>query len=247
VEEDPKRYQKRGSFSIPDHVQSDGSPVPVIAGSRLYLREENTLLCYDVRADALEGARPEPRVVQFAAPVPPKEKDVSATRPRTGKDRAPDAIFVPTPQDVVEKMLELAKVDKKDLVVDLGSGDGRVVITAGKKYGCKAIGYEIDPTLVKLSREAVQKEQLQERVRIEHEDIFTLDLSQTDVVAVYLPANLLQRLLPQLQKLKPGARIVSHYFEIPGIKPDSVTSIVSNEDGNPHKLYLWKCPLTPAK
>jgi ribosomal protein L11 methylase PrmA len=125
--------------------------------------------------------------------------------------------------------------------------DGRVVITAGKKYGCKAIGYEIDPTLVKLSREAVQKEQLQERVRIEHEDIFTLDLSQTDVVAVYLPANLLQRLLPQLQKLKPGARIVSHYFEIPGIKPDSVTSIVSNEDGNPHKLYLWKCPLTPAK
>lgn len=247
VEDRPQGYQEKGSFKIPDHVESMGATLPVIAGSRLYVRDNQTLLSYDIRADALERQRPAPRLVNLKPPVLPKETDSPSRQPRTGKNRAPDAIYVPTPQDVVDKMLELAKADKKDLVIDLGSGDGRIVLTAAQKYGAKAIGYEIDPALVKLSREAIQKQQLQDRVRIEHEDIFTLDLGQADVVTVYLPSHLLTRLLPQLEKLKPGTRIVSHYFEIPGIKPDAVTTILSNEDGNQHKLYLWKCPLGRGK
>jgi SAM-dependent methyltransferase len=140
-------------------------------------------------------------------------------------------------------MLELARTSKKDLVYDLGSGDGRIVIAAAKKYGCKAVGYEIDAELVKLSGQEAQKSQLQDLVRIEHEDIFTRDLSSADVVAVYLPPRLLERLLPQLAKLKPGARIVSHYFEIPGYKPDQAATIECQEDGNRHTVYLWTAPL----
>jgi ribosomal protein L11 methylase PrmA len=166
---------------------------------------------------------------------------------QAGNQRVPDAIFVPTPQDVVEQMLQLAKTGKKDVVYDLGSGDGRVVITAAKKYGCKAVGYEIDPVLVESSRQAVQKAGVQDLVRIEHQDLFAQDLKGADLIAVYLPSRLLQRLLPQLERLKPGTRIVSHYFEIPGIKADQVIYIESKEDGNRHTLYLWTAPLKKRK
>jgi ribosomal protein L11 methylase PrmA len=174
---------------------------------------------------------------------PPSPPKIALEKPQAATKRAPDAIFVPTPQDVVDQMLELAKSNKKDVVYDLGSGDGRVVIAAAKKYGCKAVGYEIDPELVALSRQAVQKAGVQDLVRIEHEDFFKQDLSGADVITVYLPPQLLQRLLPQLQKLKPGVRIVSHYFEIPGMKADRATSVVSNEDGNRHTVFLWTVPL----
>jgi hypothetical protein len=96
---------------------------------------------------------------------------------------------------------------------------------------------------VALSRQAVQKAGVQDFVRIEHQDFFQQDLSGADVIAMYLPPQVLQRLLPQLEKLKPGVRIVSHYFEIPGIKADRVTSVESNEDGNRHTVYLWTAPL----
>jgi hypothetical protein len=97
--------------------------------------------------------------------------------------------------------------------------------------------------LVESSRQAVQKAGVQDLVRIEHQDLFAQDLRGADLIAVYLPPRLLQRLLPQLEKLKPGTRIVSHYFEIPGIKADQVISVESKEDGNRHTLYLWTTPL----
>ena len=108
-------------------------------------------------------------------------------------------------------MLELAEVDEDDLVVDLGSGDGRIVIAAASKYGCNAIGYEIDEELVEISRERVQNEELGELVTIEDQDMYTADLSEVDVVAVYVYSAVLAKMKPQFAQLRPGARIVSTY------------------------------------
>jgi methylase of polypeptide subunit release factors len=155
----------------------------------------------------------------------------------------PDVIFIPTPQDVVDKMLELAKVKKGDLIYDLGCGDGRIVVTAAKKYGCKAIGYDVDPLRVEESLENVEQNNVGHLVRIEQKDIFTLDLSRANVVTLYLLAELNVELIPQLERLRPGSRIVSHDFDIEGVKPDEVVQLVSEEDGREHEIYLWTSPL----
>ena len=163
------------------------------------------------------------------------------------KSRRPDVIFVPTPPEVVDKMLELAQVTKDDLVYDLGCGDGRIVVTAAKKYGCQAIGYDIDPQRVKESRENVQKNSVGHLVRIEHRDIFTLDLSEANVITLYLLPELNVKLIPQLDKLKPGSRIVSHDFDMKGVKPDEVVRITSDQRGAGHTVYLWTTPLKKTK
>jgi len=155
----------------------------------------------------------------------------------------PDVIYVPTPQDVVDKMLELAKVQKNDLVYDLGCGDGRIIVTAAKRYGCKAVGYDIDPERVKESLENVAKNNVGHLVRIEQKDIFTLDLSDANVITLYLLPSLNVKLIPQLEKLKPGSRIVSHDFRMKGVKPDKVVKLTSSEDKARHKIYLWTSPL----
>jgi hypothetical protein len=159
------------------------------------------------------------------------------------KSRKPDIYFLPTPQDVVERMLELARVTKEDLVYDLGCGDGRIVVTAAKKYGCKAVGYDIDPKRVKESLENVRKNKVRHLVRIEEKDIFTLDLSKADVITLYLLPRLNVRLIPQLEKLKPGSRIVSHDFGMKGVKPDNVVRLTSEKDSKEHTIYLWTTPL----
>ena len=104
-------------------------------------------------------------------------------------------------------MLKRAGVEKLDFVYDLGSGDGRIVIAAAKTYGGQAVGVEIDPELIKLSQQRVQESKLAELVTIRHEDMFQVDLSQADVVAVFLFPRLLERLKPQFAKMKPGSRI----------------------------------------
>ncbi|GBD35093.1 Ribosomal protein L11 methyltransferase [bacterium HR36] len=159
----------------------------------------------------------------------------------SGQERWPDVIFVPTPQPVVERMLELAKVTKNDVVYDLGCGDGRIVVTAAKKYGCKAVGFDIDPQRVKESLENVKKNGVEELVRIEQKDIFTLDLSGASVITLYLLTSLNEKLVPQLQKMKPGSRVVSHSFEIPGYEPDKVERV--NADGFERTIYLYTIPL----
>lgn len=231
VEATPQGYQEKGRFMPPDRSKLQTWTFPVVAGRRLYLRDQGVLFCYDLRAD-----RP-------ALPKPPEPVPV----PADGKDRLPDAIFVPSPQDVVEKMLELAQVKKDDVVVDLGCGDGRIPVTAARKYGCQAIGYDIDKECVSLALENVKKNQVGSLVRIEHEDIFKVDLSKADVVTLYLLPTLNVKLIPQLQKLKPGARIVSHAFDMKGIQPDKVISFTSKEDEIERKLYLWTTPLKQAK
>jgi len=157
--------------------------------------------------------------------------------------QVPDVEFIPTPQDVVDKMLELANIKKDDLVYDLGCGDGRIVVTAAKRYGCKAVGYDIDPQRVKESLENVEKNNVGHLVRIQQKNIFTLDFSKADVITLYLLPELNVELIPQLEKLKPGSRIVSHDFGMEGVQPDKVITVNSNEDEDEHKIYLWVSPL----
>ena len=165
---------------------------------------------------------------------------------KSAKERTPDVIYVPTPQEVVDKMLELAQVKKDDVVYDLGCGDGRIVVTAAKKFGCKAVGFDIDPERIKESLENVKQNKVQDLVEIKKEDIFTLDLSQASVVTLYLLPNLNVKLIPQLKKMKDGSRIVSHSFDMRGVKPKEVIK-VAEKDGREHTVYLWVTPLQTEK
>ena len=157
--------------------------------------------------------------------------------------REPDVVYVPTPNDVVEKMLELAKVTKNDLVYDLGCGDARIIVTAAKKHGCRGVGFDINPVRVKESLENVEKNNVGKLVTIKEADIFEEDLSKASVITLYLLPRLNVRLIPQLEKLKPGSRIVSHDFDMKGVKPDQVVTVNSSEDGVDHRIYLWTTPL----
>jgi len=144
--------------------------------------------------------------------------------------------FVPTPQEVVDKMIELAGVKKGDLVYDLGSGDGRIVVTAAKK-GAKAVGFEIDGDLVKQSRDNIRKAGVQEQAEIRQQDILTVDLSAASVVTMYLLPDVNLQLRPNiLSQLKPGSRVVSHAFDMGDWKPDRTERV----DGR--TLYLWTIP-----
>jgi len=156
---------------------------------------------------------------------------------------AVDVVFVATPQDVVDKMLELAEVKKDDLLYDLGCGDGRIVVTAASRYGCRAEGFDIDPRRVEESLENVRKNNVGHLVKIEQKDIFTLDLSRADVITMFLLPSLNANLIPQLEKLQPGSRIVSHSFAMGQIKPDKVVTMYSREDKSEHTIYLWVTPL----
>jgi SAM-dependent methyltransferase len=148
--------------------------------------------------------------------------------------------FVPTPQEVVDKMVELAAVKKEDVVYDLGSGDGRIVITAAKK-GARAVGFEIDPDLVKESRENIRKAGLEKLAEIRQQDILTVDLSGATVVTMYLLPDVNLRLKPHLlSQLKPGSRVVSHAFDMGDWKPDKLERV----DGR--TIYFWTIPAKGA-
>ena len=144
--------------------------------------------------------------------------------------------FVPTPQEVVDKMVELAGVKKGDVVYDLGSGDGRIVITAAKK-GAKAVGFEIDGDLVKQSRDNIRKGGVQDQAEIRQQDILTVDLSAATVVTMYLLPDVNLQLRPNiLSQLKPGSRVVSHAFDMGDWKPDRIEQVEGRT------LYLWTIP-----
>lgn len=237
-------YLEQGSFQIPEPEEVSGVTAPVIAHGRLYLRDNRRLLCYDLGADALTQPRVAPRAFEVVwKRATNTALALRALPPPTGIPRAPDAIYVPTPEDVVAKMLELASLSRHDVVYDLGSGDGRIVMAAARTYGCRAVGYELDLRLVEQSREAVRAQDLEPLVRIEHADLFTVDLRGADVVAVYLPPILLERLRPQFDQLKPGARIVSHQFAIPGVRSEPPLDLVSTEDGDRHRIFPYTLPL----
>jgi len=182
----------------------------------------------------------------------PQPAPAAETNETLAKIKEPDVVYVPTPQPVVEKMLELAEVKPADVVYDLGCGDGRIVVTAAKKYGVKAVGFDIDPQRVKEARENVRSNKVEHLVTIRQADIFTLDLREASVVTLYLLPDLNVRLMPQLARLKPGSRIVSHDFDMRGAKPARVVELHladvpegESHTSRTHTLYKWIVPWQP--
>ena len=167
--------------------------------------------------------------------------------PDRPKKKVPDAVFVPTPPDVVKRMLELAAVKKDDVLYDLGSGDGRIVIAAAKAHGCKAVGVELDKELVATSRDRAKKAGVEKLATFEQGDLFEADFSTSTVVALYILPTMSRKLIPELDKLKPGSRVVCHYFAIPGVTPDKMVTITSDEDDVERPLYLYTIPLRKEK
>jgi len=146
----------------------------------------------------------------------------------------------------------MAKVTKDDILYDLGCGDARIPVTAAKKYGCKAWGFDIDPARIKDSDENVKKNDVGKLVTIKKQDIFKddFDISKASVVTLYLLPELNVRLIPKLEKLKDGSRIVSHDFDMRGVKPKETKKMnAKRHDGveGEHTIYLWITPLQKEK
>jgi precorrin-6B methylase 2 len=145
--------------------------------------------------------------------------------------------YVPTPENVVAKMLELANVKKADVLYDLGSGDGRIVVTAARKYGVHAVGYDLNPERIQEANENAKKAGVTSQVEFRQKDLFTADLREASVVTLYLLPSVNLKLRPKLfSELKPGSRVVSHDFDMGDWAPDKTVDL----DG--HKVYFWVIP-----
>ena len=150
----------------------------------------------------------------------------------------PDIHFVPTPMAIVDAMLKLAQVTATDVIYDLGSGDGRIVITAAKKYGATGVGIELDPALVKKARENAAAAGVSNRVRFATQNLFTADLSKASVVTLYLLQSINERLRPKLvRELKPGARVLSHVFNMGPEWPPEKVLVVERS-----RIFFWTIP-----
>jgi len=148
--------------------------------------------------------------------------------------------FVPTPPDVVDRMLEMAQVKSGDVIYDLGSGDGRIVIQAAKRYGVKGVGIEIDPDLVQKARDNAFREKVDNLVEFRAQDALTVDVSSATVVTLYMLPEFNAKLRPIFDRqLKSGARVVSHDFEVQGWVPDKVESI-KGSFLHDHTIYLFE-------
>jgi SAM-dependent methyltransferase len=156
--------------------------------------------------------------------------------------RNADVAYIPTPNDVVAAMLDLAEVSESDIVYDLGSGDGRVLRAAAER-GANAVGIEINPELVDQSRQMIRSAGLAERVTIRRGDIFKQDVTPATVITIYLTADLNAQLRPQLDRLQPGTRVVSHMFSMPGAIPTKKLVVPSAESQMEHTIYLWVTPI----
>src|SRR5688572_796688 len=170
------------------------------------------------------------------APAPLLERPSVRTLP---EQLAP---FDPTPYEVVDRLLALAGIKASDHLYDLGSGDGRVLIAAAKKYRIKAVGFEVDPGLVKLARENIKQENLEQLVEVRHQDFMTADLSSASIVTLYLSHDGNEALKPVLlRQLQPGARVVSYTFNM-GDWPPKITEAYRDGAGDVHTLYYWEIP-----
>ncbi len=166
--------------------------------------------------------------VEYGAPLFAQ----AAQEPRT-----PDVIFVPTPNDVVNRMLEMAAVTAKDVVYDLGCGDGRIVITAAQRYGARGVGIDIDPERIREANENAARAKVTGKVKFIRGDLFQADISEASVVTLYLLTELNLKLRPKLMHdLQPGTRVVSHAFAMGDWKPER-TEFVSGSS-----VYLWRIP-----
>jgi SAM-dependent methyltransferase len=170
-----------------------------------------------------------------------------ATSLATAQEPLAPVPFITTPEEVVVRMLELAATRASDLVVDLGSGDGRIVIAAAQKFGARGLGIELDPALVEKSRARARDAGVADRVSFVEGDVLAADLSRASVVTVYLLPGLIDRLQPRfLAQLRPGTRIVSHAFRMVGWVPDGAETMRISRphpgQGDESTLYLWVVP-----
>lgn len=158
------------------------------------------------------------------------------------KLREPDVIFVPTPQEVVDAMLKLGEVHKGDVLFDLGSGDGRIVVSAAKQFGVHGIGIDINPQRIAEANENAKKNGVTDIVTFRNEDMFEADIHDASVVTLYLLTSLNLKLKPKLMHdLKPGTRIVSQTFDMGDWKPEKTENI------NGYTIYLWRIPENAAQ
>lgn len=148
-------------------------------------------------------------------------------------NKSPDVVYVPTPQPVVHRMLELAKVGEGDVLYDLGSGDGRIPVTAAKLHGIRAVGVDIDPRRISEANLNAKRSGVDDKVTFVQGDLFETDLSKATVVTLYLLPSLNMKLRPTLEQLEPGTRIVSHDFAMGDWQPDETEKLGSST------IYLW--------
>lgn len=172
------------------------------------------------------------------AQVTPTQKPFKPESGQAGKD----VVWVPTPQPLVDKMLDMAKVTPQDFVMDLGSGDGRTVITAAKR-GARALGVEYNPDMVELSKQNAAKEGVTAKATFVKADLFETDLSQASVITMFLLPTINMKLRPKILDLKPGTRIVSNSFDMEDWTPDETAEVTENCEGWCHAM-LW---IVPAK
>jgi ubiquinone/menaquinone biosynthesis C-methylase UbiE len=161
--------------------------------------------------------------------------------------------YVPTPQRVVETMLGMAAVTDRDFVIDLGSGDGRIVIAAAQKYGARGKGYDIDDQLVERSNTKARDLKLEQRVFFEQRDVLKADIREATVITLYLLPEMMQALRAKLlRELRPGTRIVSHDFDFGDWKPERTVQLELDEKYDvtgswTSTIYLWTVPSRPAQ
>jgi hypothetical protein len=184
----------------------------------------------------------------LAAGVAAQRADAPAEpyRPTVGQP-GKDVVWVPTPQVLVDTMLEMAALRPDDVLIDLGSGDGRTVVTAARR-GARSLGLELNPDLVRLARQLAEREGVSERARFEQRDLFTQDLSQATVITMFLLTEINMKLRPKLLALKPGTRVVSNTFTMGDWDPDE-TRIVSRDEGCDDAwctAHLWIVPARAA-
>jgi len=174
-------------------------------------------------------------------PYPSSDQAQAVSNPEAqAPTRSPDVVYVPTPTAVVNEMLRLADVKANDVVYDLGSGDGRIVIAAAQQRGARGTGIDIDPQRVQKANENAQKAGVSDRVQFRQQDLFQANFSEATVVTLYLLPELNVKLRPKLlRELKPGTRIVSHAFDMGDWKPEQVVEV----DGK--TVYYWVVPENP--
>jgi hypothetical protein len=168
----------------------------------------------------------------------------------SAQEGAGDVVYVPTPQVVVETMLKMAKVGPNDYIIDLGSGDGRIVITAAKKFGARGFGVDLDEVLLKRANESAKLEGVADRAQFIEQNLFETDLSKATVITSYLLPEMNEKLRPRILRLKPGTRVVAHDYHMGEWQPDDndTLSVPEKTVGRPgvSYIYLWYVPADAA-
>jgi methylase of polypeptide subunit release factors len=175
---------------------------------------------------------------------------IGASSLARAQEGAGDVVYVPTPQVVVDTMLTMAKVSAKDFIIDLGSGDGRIVITAAKKFGARGFGVDLDEVLLKRANDSAKREGVADRAQFVEENLFETDLSKATVITTYLLPEMNEKLRPKILRLKPGTRVVAHDYHMGEWQPDDndTLSVPEKTVGNPgwSYIYMWYVPANAA-